>query len=69
MYFTPPDITEINARLAISHSLAASLRKIQQSTKMKRKAHAQIAHLVFADTQNINPKKPKEQFFTSHENV
>jgi len=30
---------------------------------MKRKAHAQIAHLVFADTQNVNPKKPKELFF------
>jgi len=23
------------------------------------KAHAQIAHLVFANTQNANPKKPK----------
>jgi hypothetical protein len=28
-------------------------------------ATAQIAHLVFADTQKSNPKKPKELFFAS----
>ena len=39
-------------------------RKINRSSKMKRKerANAQIAHLVFADTQ-ANPEKPKELFF------
>jgi len=31
----------------------------------KEKAHAQIAHLVFADTQKINPEKPKELFFAN----
>jgi len=31
--------------------------------KLKRKAHAQIAHLVFANTQ-ANPEKPKELFFS-----
>lgn len=30
-----------------------------------RKANAQIAHLVFADTQNTNPKKPKELFLAN----
>ena len=37
--------------------------------KLKRKINwkptAQIAHLVFADTQNANPKKPKELFFAN----
>jgi hypothetical protein len=30
--------------------------------KRKERANAQIAHLVFADTQ-ANPEKPKELFF------
>ena len=33
--------------------------------KLKWKANAQIAHLVFADMQNANPKKPKELFFAN----
>jgi len=32
--------------------------------KLKGNANAQIAHLVFADTQNANLKKPKELFFS-----
>jgi len=31
----------------------------------KGKPTAQIAHLVFADPKNSNPKKPKEQFFSN----
>jgi len=30
-----------------------------------QKATAQIALMVFADTQNANPKKPKELFFAN----
>ena len=30
---------------------------------LKENATAQIAHLVFVDTQNANPKKPKKLFF------
>jgi len=31
---------------------------------MRKKATAQIAHLVFTNTQSANPKKPKELFFS-----
>jgi len=33
--------------------------------ELKGNARPQIAHLVFADTQNANPKKPKELFFAN----
>jgi hypothetical protein len=36
--------------------------------KRKERATAQIAHLVFADTQNANPEKPKELFFSQRSN-
>jgi len=32
---------------------------------LKYKAHTQIAHLVFANPQNADPKKLKEQFFST----
>ena len=38
---------------------------MKQKEDWNEKAHAQIAHLVFADTQNINPKKPKELFLAT----
>lgn len=33
---------------------------------LNKKPTVQIAHLVFANPQNTNPKKLKEQFFPSH---
>jgi len=42
-----------------------TMKILLANRKIEGKAITQIAHLVFADTQNANPKKPKELFFVN----
>jgi hypothetical protein len=48
--------------ISLKHAIAY-LPYTERCAAYKKRANAQIAHLVFADTQ-ANPEKPKELFFS-----